>query len=153
MEERFHPGAKKREADTFSRGSLNGKVAIVTGASSGIGRATALALAGEGVRQVITARSTDRLESLAKELPGESLVVASDMTNPEADLEVVQRAVEHFGSLDILLANAGIYVAGTWSPGIPMPGIDSFKRISPAYFDSCMPHFRTSSRADRATSW
>jgi NADP-dependent 3-hydroxy acid dehydrogenase YdfG len=61
---------------------LTGKVAIVTGASRGIGRATALALANQGVKQVATARSAERLEKLAKELPGESLVVHADMTDP-----------------------------------------------------------------------
>ncbi len=119
MEEPFHLGAEKPKANPLSRGGLDGKVAIVTGASSGIGRATAVALAGQGVRQVITARSADKLESLAKELPSESLVVASDMTNPKQVSEVVQRAVQHFGSLDILLANAGIYVAGDVVTGDP----------------------------------
>jgi ribitol 2-dehydrogenase len=98
---------------------LNGKVAIVTGASSGIGRATTFAFAREGVKQVVTARSADKLETLAKELPGESLVVAADMTNPKDIAPLVQRTLEHFGRLDILLANAGIYVAGDVIGGDP----------------------------------
>ena len=84
---------------------LNGKVAIVTGASSGIGRATTFAFAREGVKQVVTARSADKLETLAKELPGESLVVAADMTNPKDIAPLVQRTLEHLGRLHILLAN------------------------------------------------
>jgi ribitol 2-dehydrogenase len=98
---------------------LNGKVAIVTGASSGIGRATTFAFAREGVKQVVTARSAGKLETLAKELPGESLVVAADMTNPKDIAPLVQRTLEHFGRLDILLANAGIYVAGDVIGGDP----------------------------------
>jgi ribitol 2-dehydrogenase len=99
--------------------SLNGKVSIVTGASSGIGRATAFALANQGVKQVVTARSAEKLEKLAKELPGESLVVQADMTDPKHMAPLVQRAVEHFGRLDILIANAGIYVAGDVIAGDP----------------------------------
>ena len=98
---------------------LNGKVAIVTGASSGIGRATAIALAGQGVQQAVTARSADKLESLAKELPTESLVVPADMTNPQHIAQLVQSTVERFGRLDILLANAGIYIAGDVVAGDP----------------------------------
>jgi ribitol 2-dehydrogenase len=99
--------------------SLKGKVAIVTGASSGIGRAAALVLAREGVHQVMTARSTDKLEALAKELPAESLVVTADMTDPKHITQLVRRAVERFGRLDILLANAGIYLAGDVIAGDP----------------------------------
>jgi ribitol 2-dehydrogenase len=98
---------------------LTGKVAIVTGASSGIGRATAFALANQGVKQVVTARSADKLEKLAQELPGESLVVPSDMTNPKHIAPLVERTVKHFGRVDILLANAGIYVAGDVIAGDP----------------------------------
>lgn len=119
MQERFYPGSEKPAAVTLSRMGLNGKVAIVTGASSGIGRATALALAGQGVQQVVTARSADKLESLAKELPSESLVVPADMTNPKHIAQLVQRTVESFGRLDILLANAGIYLAGDVVAGNP----------------------------------
>ena len=99
--------------------SLNGKVAIVTGASSGIGRATALALAREGVQQVLTARSVEKLEALSKELTAESMVVPADMTSPEHINQVVQRTVERFGRLDILLANAGIYLPGDVIAGDP----------------------------------
>ena len=102
-----------------SRMDLNGKVAIVTGASSGIGRATAFAFAREGVKQALTARSADKLETVAKELPGESLVVPADMTNPQDIAPLVRRTLEHFGRLDILLANAGIYVAGDVIAGDP----------------------------------
>lgn len=109
----------KAESRYPFRMGLNGKVAIVTGASSGIGRATAIALAGQGVQQAVTARSADKLESLAKELPTESLVVPADMTNPQHIAQLVQSTVERFGRLDILLANAGIYIAGDVVAGDP----------------------------------
>jgi ribitol 2-dehydrogenase len=116
--QRFYAACEKPTAIS-SRMDLSGKVAIVTGASSGIGRATAFAFAREGVKQVVTARSVDKLESVAKELPGESLVVAADMTNPKDIAPLVKRTVEHFGRLDILLANAGIYVPGDVISGDP----------------------------------
>ena len=112
-------GVRKTQPLSPPRMDLNGKVAIVTGASSGIGRATAFAFAREGVKQVLTARSADKLETVAKELPGESLVVPADMTNPKDIAPLVQRTLEHFGRLDILLANAGIYVAGDVIAGDP----------------------------------
>jgi ribitol 2-dehydrogenase len=92
--------------------TLSGKVALVTGASSGIGRATACAFAKLGVKQLLTARSADRLNQLAAELgPGAQPCVA-DLTRPPEVAKVVAAALEVFGGLDIVLANAGIYLSG-----------------------------------------
>jgi ribitol 2-dehydrogenase len=99
--------------------SLNGKIAIVTGASSGIGRAVAYELAGHGVKLVLTARSADRLAVVAKDLNSESLVVPADMTSPKDIHTIVERAIAKFGRIDILLANAGIYIAGDVIDGEP----------------------------------
>ena len=99
--------------------SLNGKVAIVTGASSGIGRAIAYELAGHGVKQVLTARSADRLAALAEDLDSESLVVPADMTSPKDIHMIVERAIAKFGRVDILLPNAGIYISGDVIEGEP----------------------------------
>jgi ribitol 2-dehydrogenase len=99
--------------------SLNGKVAIVTGASSGIGRAVAYELAAQGVKQVLTARSADRLGGLAEDLNSESLVVPGDMTSPKDIHTIVERAVAKFGRIDILLPNAGIYISGDVIDGEP----------------------------------
>jgi ribitol 2-dehydrogenase len=99
--------------------SLNGKIAIVTGASSGIGRAVAYELAGQGVKLVLTARSGDRLARLAQELSSESVVVAADMTSPKDIRTIVERAIDRFGRIDILLANAGIYISGDVVDGEP----------------------------------
>jgi ribitol 2-dehydrogenase len=99
--------------------SLNGKVAIVTGASSGIGRAVAYELAAHGVKQVLTARSADRLVALAEDLSSESQVVPGDMTSPKDIHIIVERAVARFGRIDILLPNAGIYISGDVIDGEP----------------------------------
>lgn len=91
---------------------LDDKVALISGASSGIGAATAMELSRRGAVLVLAARSRDKLESLAAELPGEALVVATDVTDPAAVDGLVQQAVDRLGHLDIVLANAGVYVAG-----------------------------------------
>ena len=89
------------------------KVAIITGASSGIGRATALALAKEGAHVALAARRQAELQAVADEIRaagGETLVVPTDVTRP-AELErLVAETLKHFGRLDILVANAGVYV-------------------------------------------
>ncbi len=95
--------------------SLMGKVVIITGASSGIGAGAARLLAEEGCSLVLAARSVDKLEALADQLPGESLVVRADMTAP-ADIErMTARALERFGRIDVLFANAGIFIHGDFA--------------------------------------
>jgi ribitol 2-dehydrogenase len=99
--------------------SLNGKIAIVTGASSGIGRAVAYELARHGVKQVLTARSKNRLAELAEDLESEVMVVPADMTSPKDIRSIVERTLSKFGRIDILLANAGIYISGDVIDGEP----------------------------------
>ena len=99
---------------------LNGKVALVTGASSGIGRATALALAGLGVRQMLTGRSEERLRALAAELKQSDFAVfPADLADPAQVDRLVPETVRRFGRIDIVLANAGIYLAGDIKDGDP----------------------------------
>ncbi|MFW6215501.1 MAG: SDR family oxidoreductase [Alkalispirochaetaceae bacterium] len=91
--------------------NIDGNVAIVTGASSGIGRATAGALARAGVKVVCAARNGERLDSLVAAVRaegGEALAQPTDLTDPKQCHAMVQRAVEEYGTLDILINNAGI---------------------------------------------
>jgi short-subunit dehydrogenase len=87
-------------------GVLDGKVALITGASSGIGEATARLVAEQGALPVLSARRTDRLEALARELPG-ALAVPADVRDPEQVHRLVETAMEHHGRLEVLVNNAG----------------------------------------------
>jgi NAD(P)-dependent dehydrogenase (short-subunit alcohol dehydrogenase family) len=86
---------------------LTDKVAIVTGASRGIGRAIAQTLGGEGMHLVVAARSRAQLDALAASLPTKCLVHAVDLREMDAPGAVVDAAVGHFGRLDLLVNNAG----------------------------------------------
>lgn len=86
---------------------LNGKTAIVTGASRGIGRAIATGLAAEGANVVLAARTRADLESLAATLPTTSLVQPLDLREPDAPARLVAAALERFGGIDVLVNNAG----------------------------------------------
>ncbi|MGQ3215915.1 MAG: SDR family oxidoreductase [Shinella sp.] len=101
--------------------NINGKVALVTGASSGIGAATALALAGAGVKVGIAARRTDRLDALKAEITekgGEALVIEMDVVDPASVEAGVKTLVDAYGAIDILFNNAGL---------MPLSDIDQFK--------------------------
>jgi ribitol 2-dehydrogenase len=99
--------------------SVRDKVMVITGASSGIGRAAARLFAAEGARLALVARSGDKLKALANELGGEPLVAPIDVTHA-GEVETTLRAIEqHFGRIDILFANAGSYVAGDAAQGDP----------------------------------
>lgn len=89
---------------------LGGKVAVVTGASRGIGRAIALALAAEGCQVAITARGAEALEGVAGEIRaagGSALAVPGDLTLPGATERLIVRAAETFGGLDVVVNNLG----------------------------------------------
>jgi NADP-dependent 3-hydroxy acid dehydrogenase YdfG len=95
--------------------SLNGTVALVTGASSGIGEATALEFARLGATVAIAARRRDRLESLAEDIGeagSEALVLETDVTSEASAREAVENTVERFGRLDTVVANAGVMLLG-----------------------------------------
>ena len=96
---------------------LTDKVAIITGASSGIGEACARLLARHGCKLTLAARSVDKLNALAAELDTESLVVRADMTAPLDIANMVERALHRFGRIDILIANAGIWIRGQFADG------------------------------------
>ncbi|MCC9311454.1 SDR family NAD(P)-dependent oxidoreductase [Kitasatospora sp. RB6PN24] len=109
-------GANAGRAANSEAGSgtaLSGCVALVTGASSGIGAATALALAREGAAVALVARSTERLEELAATIRGHEgscAVISADLRDSGRGRDVVEEAAERLGRLDVLVNNAG-YVA------------------------------------------
>jgi NAD(P)-dependent dehydrogenase (short-subunit alcohol dehydrogenase family) len=95
--------------------TLDGKVAVVTGASSGIGEATARELAARGARVVLASRAVDRLEALRREIStsnGPALAVETDVSDRDSVGAMVWRAVGEFGSLDVLVNNAGLGLSG-----------------------------------------
>ena len=95
--------------------TLKGKVAIVTGASSGIGEATARALARRGAAVVLAARAEEKLRFLEREMlaaGGRALAVKTDVTDKASVQTMVERTIREFGSLDILVNNAGLGLSG-----------------------------------------
>ena len=96
--------------------SFTNKVAIVTGASSGIGRACALALAGSGAAVAAVARDAATLESVVAECSqggAEAIAVATDLTSPKGADDLVARTVAQFGGIDVVVNAAGIIAMGT----------------------------------------
>lgn len=90
---------------------IRGKIVAITGASSGIGEATALRLARHGARLALGARRTDRLEALASQIRehgGESLVQTLDVTRRDSVDAFIRATVQHYGRLDVLVNNAGV---------------------------------------------
>ncbi len=87
---------------------LTGKVALITGASKGLGKALALAYAKEGAKVVVNSRSEESIRPVAEEAGGEALAVAADVSTKEGADKLVAEAVEKFGLIDILVNNAGI---------------------------------------------
>lgn len=92
--------------------SLRGKVALLTGGSSGIGLATGHALVAEGAHVVAVARSADKLAEFAASAPQAITVISADVSDTTTADAVVAETVERLGGLDIVLPNAGIYVGG-----------------------------------------
>jgi NADP-dependent 3-hydroxy acid dehydrogenase YdfG len=92
--------------------SLNGRVALVTGASSGFGEATALAFAETGAKLAICARRRDRLEALARRIGGDVVIVEADLSKEAEAVRAVRETETHFGRLDILVNNAGVMYLG-----------------------------------------
>jgi NADP-dependent 3-hydroxy acid dehydrogenase YdfG len=91
---------------------LDGTVALVTGASSGIGEATARVLARQGATVAIAARRRDRLDALAQEIEGDVLVIEADITRRDDAIGAVERTVSELGRLDTVVNNAGVMLLG-----------------------------------------
>jgi NADP-dependent 3-hydroxy acid dehydrogenase YdfG len=95
--------------------SLEGSVALITGASSGIGAATAGRLAGAGATVAVAARREDRLRELEEQIHkegGRALVLGADVTDPVQAKAIVEQTVAELGALDILVNNAGVMLLG-----------------------------------------
>jgi len=104
------------------------QVVVITGASSGIGRCTALHLAHRGARVVVTARRAGALESLVREIEargGTALAVPGDVTREEDLRAVARAAVERFGRVDTWVNNASVYIQG----GVAEVTLDEFRRV------------------------
>jgi NAD(P)-dependent dehydrogenase (short-subunit alcohol dehydrogenase family) len=96
------------------------KIAIVTGAGSGVGKAAALALSRDGFAVVLAGRRADHLEAVAKEADGETLVVPTDVTEPASIHALFAKTKDAFGRLDLLFNNAGIGARGMPIEEIPL---------------------------------
>lgn len=110
--------------DLFTQFRLDGKVAIITGASSGLGARFARVLHEAGAKVALTARRVDRLQQLAAELPG-ALAVQCDVSQPDQREAMVKQVAEHFGGIDILINNAGIGV----TKGIESETLEDFREV------------------------
>lgn len=99
--------------------AVQDKIALVTGASSGIGRAIAKALVAEGARVALVARNADKLAEAAAEMGPRALPFPADLTAPGAAAGLVARVEARLGPLDILVANAGIYFGGAVAEADP----------------------------------
>jgi NADP-dependent 3-hydroxy acid dehydrogenase YdfG len=111
-----HRAAREEDRMTDAGRPLSGKVALVTGASSGIGEATAVALAQAGAAVAIGARRADRLSALAGKLDGEGarvLTLDLDVTDEASCRAAVARTRAELGGLDVLVNNAGVMLLGT----------------------------------------
>jgi 3-oxoacyl-[acyl-carrier protein] reductase len=129
---------------------LAGKAAIVTGASKGIGRAIAQALAAEGMRLVVVARSRDLLEELVGPMGDRGVAVAADLTAHDAPARVVETALARFGGLDVVVNNAGSTKRGDflalseadWADGFGLKFFGAMRVCRAAW-----PHLRASAGA------
>jgi NADP-dependent 3-hydroxy acid dehydrogenase YdfG len=107
---------------------LDGTVALVTGASSGIGEATAVALAEQGATVAIAARRKDRIDALAARITdggGHALAIESDVTSQEQAQALVEKTVAELGRLDTLINNAGVMLLG---PAVDAP-LEEWERM------------------------
>jgi NADP-dependent 3-hydroxy acid dehydrogenase YdfG len=94
----------------------SGRVAVITGASSGIGEATARALARDGYRVALLARRGDRIRALADELGEGAIAVEADVTDRDSLVAAAERVESELGGADILINNAGVMLLGPFSP-------------------------------------
>ncbi|MBN1107047.1 MAG: SDR family NAD(P)-dependent oxidoreductase [Deltaproteobacteria bacterium] len=130
----------------MSRHSFREKVVIVTGASSGIGRALALRLAGEGALLALAARNADRLRGIASECQkqgGTEIAVPTDVADEGQCKRLVEQTVARYGRIDMLVNNAGIGVVDSFDD---LPDLRLFKQVMDVNFQgvvNCAYHALT----------
>src|SRR3712207_2261518 len=132
-------------------GVLDDKVAIVTGSARGIGRATAELLAEHGARVLINDLDGDEAEQTASEIQGDTAVFGSDLTKEGVCDELVQKAVDEFGQLDIIVNNAGY----TWDGTLHRMTDEQFQAMLDIHtvvpfriVRAAAPHFREPARSE-----
>lgn len=128
---------------------VQGKVAFVTGAGSGIGEASARMMAARGAKVTLVGRTADELEEVAREIReagGEALVATADVSDADAVQAAVEQTVEAFGTIDVVVANAGIN--GTWA-GIDELSVEDFRstmdiNLTGTFITikACVPHLQ-----------
>jgi 3-oxoacyl-[acyl-carrier protein] reductase len=133
-------------------GVLDGKAAIVTGSARGIGRATAELLAGHGARVLINDLDGDVAEQAASEIAGETAVFGGNLTQPGVPDRLVQRAVDEFGRIDIIVNNAGY----TWDGVAHKMTDEQFQAMLDIHtvvpfrvIRAAAPHIREPAKAER----
>jgi 3-oxoacyl-[acyl-carrier protein] reductase len=133
-------------------GVLDGKVAVVTGSARGIGRATAEVLAEQGARVLINDLDGDVAEQAAGEIDGETVAFAGDLTHEGVPDQLIQRAVDAWGQLDIVVNNAGY----TWDGPIHKMSDDQFQAMIDIHnvvpfrvLRAAAPHLREPAKKER----
>jgi 3-oxoacyl-[acyl-carrier protein] reductase len=134
-------------------GLLDGKAAIVTGSARGIGRATAELFISEGARVLINDIDGDVAEQAATEIDGETAVFAGDLTEPGVPDELVAKAIEAFGAVDIVVNNAGY----TWDGVVHRMSDEQFQAMLDIHTivpfrvtRAIAPHWREAAKAEQA---
>lgn len=124
---------------------IKGRVAVVTGASRGIGMEVARLLVAEGAKVVLAARDKDRIEQLSIELGDHAVAIQTDVTNRNDVSAMADLAMSHFGSLDILINNAGVGLTGI----VADVDLDSLEHVfsvnvfgAVSCIQACIPHMR-----------
>jgi 3-oxoacyl-[acyl-carrier protein] reductase len=133
-------------------GVLDGKSAIVTGSARGIGRAVAELLSDNGAQVLINDLDGDVAEQAAQEIKGETTVFAGDLTKPDIPDQLVQKAVDDFGKIDIIVNNAGY----TWDGPIHKMGDEQFQAMLDIHtivpfriMRAAAPHLREPAKKER----
>ena len=122
------PGVEPARRSDSAGGPLAGKVALITGASRGVGLSTALALVREGAAVGLVARDSERLDAARRQVEaagGRAVAVGADVTDADGLRRAVQRVEAELGGVDVLVANAGI---GRYGPVAEMP-VDEWRRV------------------------